>query len=201
MTLSHSFAAISIKGKPRPIDDRDHSKAGNRARYLILARSCPTRMRGRLASNGQPSAQTARASNLGVRNELDEDAFDQIDMIGRKFVALQETIPAIWSAKSARRLGSPADDLMARRINGGRWFMENTLKLRRCAGFSGNLDRLVKERLGSKPPPRVAANRDAAALGLPVRENRYMRRNYGSHPIAIESGPLRDPDLLFFVTC
>ena len=44
--------------------------------------SCPTSSRGALASDRQPLGQIGAGGDFGMRNEIDQDAVEQIDVIG-----------------------------------------------------------------------------------------------------------------------
>src|ERR1700722_11903198 len=64
------------------IDDRRSAQQRTRDRYLVLAREVPDQRAGRVVKNGQPLGQIGTGRNFGVRDEIDEDAIEQIDVIG-----------------------------------------------------------------------------------------------------------------------
>ena len=89
------------------VDDRRSAQQRTRDRYLVLLRESPDQRAGRVGDNGQSLGQIGAGSHPGVRNEIDEDAVEQIDVIGSEVRRPCRNSPAIRRATSARRLGSP----------------------------------------------------------------------------------------------
>ena len=97
----------------RDLDQRlfvEHRRAAQQRsgdRDLVLARELPDQPARRVGEGGQPFGQFGARGEFGVRNEIEQDAVEQIDMIGPEMRGPRRNSSAIRRAASARRLGSP----------------------------------------------------------------------------------------------
>jgi hypothetical protein len=64
------------------IDDRRSAKQRPRNQYLVLARELPDQPARRIGNQRQPLCQLNTRGNFGVRNEVDQNTVEQIDVIG-----------------------------------------------------------------------------------------------------------------------
>ena len=63
----------------------DHGRPAqqrSRDRYFVLARELPDQRARRVAEQRQPFGQIGARGDFGVRNELGQDAVEQVDVIG-----------------------------------------------------------------------------------------------------------------------
>ena len=84
------------------IDDRRSAKQRPRNQYLVLARELPDQPARRVDNDRQPLCQLNTRGNFGVRNEVDQGAVKQIDVIGPQSSNRLE----VQLGDPARRLGA-----------------------------------------------------------------------------------------------
>jgi len=64
------------------IDNRRSAQQRPGDRYLVLARQLPDKAAWRVGEDRQPLGQIGTGGRFGVRNEVDQNAVEQIDVIG-----------------------------------------------------------------------------------------------------------------------
>ena len=191
--------AISIRAWSSITGDRRSS--GPAIDISSSRASCPTSLRGRIGEDRQPLGQIRARGEFGVRNEIDQKAVEQIDVIGPKMRRpLQEQF-----ADPPRGLGTAfgiaiSDDLIepGNQRGGDCHQTHSNPAYRRVPG---NLGGLREGRVRFETAPEGAQNRGFRGLaGLAgSRQNRYISAQLMVLIRSrIESGPLPDP--LFFIT-
>ncbi len=78
------------------VDDGRAAQQRTGDRYLVLARELPDQAAGRIVEDGEPLGQCRAHGKFAVRDEIDQDAVEQLDMIG----------PEIRSARQ-KQIGDP----------------------------------------------------------------------------------------------
>ena len=180
----------------------DRRSSGPAIRISSSRASCPTSAARRVGEQRQPLGQIGARGDFGMRNEVDQNAVEQIDVIGPEIRGpLQEQF-----GDPARSLGAGAWDRHVLTISSSPGISEvatviNTLlKPAASAGLCRNLGRLGEGRVRFETRPRRPQNRASRPRG-PCRIGRkplYQPQLMVLIRSRIESGPLRDP--LFFIT-
>ena len=192
--------AISISAPSSMTGDRRSS--GPAIEISSSRASCPTRARGALAMTRQPFGQIGARGNLGVRNEIDQDVVEQVDVIGPQIGRpLQEQL-----ADPARGLGAalgiamPDDFIEPGDQRGCNRHQTHSNPAHRRVSAT-NLGGLREGRVRFESRPRKAAKNHASRPCGPCRiaeKPLYQPQLMVLIRSRIESGPLRDP--LFFIT-
>jgi len=76
-------------------------------RYLVLARKLPDQGTWCIGEEGKSFGQIGTRGEFGVRNEIDQNAVKQVDVIGPEISRPEQEQFGDPAAASARRLGSP----------------------------------------------------------------------------------------------
>ncbi len=84
------------------VDRRGSAQQRTRDQYLVLARELSDQGTRRVAEHGQSFGQIGPRGDFGVRNEIDQNAIEQIDVIGPQ-----------TSSSLQEQLGDPARGLGA----------------------------------------------------------------------------------------
>ena len=72
----------AISSRAASIDHRRPAQQRARDQDLVLARELPDQRARRIAEQRQPFGQIGARGNFGMRNEIDQNSVEQLDMIG-----------------------------------------------------------------------------------------------------------------------
>jgi hypothetical protein len=168
------------------IDDRRSAQQRPGNQYLVLARELPDQTARRVGEDRQPFGQIGARGEFGVRNEIDQNAVEQVDVVGPVVRGSCRNSSAIRRAASARRLGSACLTISSSPgISDVATVIKHT-QTRHNGEFSVNLGWLREGRVRSETTPETPQNRGfRPSRALPDRgKTAISAATYGSHTIA-----------------